>query len=151
MRRCRLHKNIKVRNAFSNLIKLHFSSCSSKLFLPRVDCAGACGGMSPTWPGGRSSRAGTSMRSWSRWAEMRRLASIVLEDPGVNPSNWPRKVGFPDPRSRVFVFRRSASAYFQPNSISSMSRESTLKSSQGSLGVFLSQVDTSLKRHLRWM
>ena len=39
------------------------------------------------------------------------------------------------------VFRRSASAYFQPNSISSMSRESTLKSSQGSLGVFLSQVD----------
>jgi len=35
--------------------------------------------------------------------------------------------------------RRSASAYFQPNSISSMSRESTLKSSQGSLGVFLSQ------------
>ena len=36
--------------------------------------------------------------------------------------------------------RRSASAYFQPNSMSSMSRESTLKSSQGSLGVFLSQV-----------
>ena len=54
-------------------------------------------------------------------------------------------------RSRVFVFRRSASAYFQPNSISSMSRESTLKSSQGSLGVFLSQVETSLKRNLRWM
>ena len=75
------------------------------------------------------------------------------EEAGIDsvggPRCEPKKSGVS--RSRVFVFRRSASAYFQPNSISSMSRESTLKSSQGSLGVFLSQVDTSLKRNLRWM
>ena len=61
-------------------------------------------------------------------------ANKGVTDPPIPPGR---------PSLKFNVFRRSASAYFQANSMSSMSRESTLKSSQGSLGVFLSQVARS--------
>ena len=75
---------------------------------------------------------------------------ILKDCPYIKPANkgftaQPSPTPPRRPNLKFNVFRRSASAYFQANSISSMSRESTLKSSQGSLGVFLSQVARSVQ------